>query len=604
MAFKKEQLSAYPNLPGVYLMKDRAGRVIYVGKAKNLQKRLKQYFTQHQTRPTTWHLVQKIFSIEAIVVASEKEALLLENTLIKKEKPKYNLLLKDDKTYVCLMLTSHKWPRLKLARVKKYQKNQEYFGPYTNASAAKETLDLILRLFPLRQCADSELKNRRRECLLYDLKKCLAPCTGRCTLEEYQLAVQRARALLKGENQSLFKELTGQMHFFSQKQQYEKAAAILKLIEQLKHISEKQHVENLKVKNVDALGFYQQKEKALIALFRYRESHLTASRSFAFELIFQSPEELLENFLLQYYLKEKIPPKMILLPFALKSQKHLESLLCRQLNAKLKLVVPQKGEKRFLLKAALKNAAELFQKEQKLAFFHKQTLLSLQKKLKLRRYPKEVLVFDASHLFETERVATLVSFNEGQKSHHLLFKIKTPLKGDLRALEEVLKRYLGKDRQLPDLLLLDGGRAHLNLALKVFKQNKLASPDMIALAKEKARHDKGLRHEAIYLPDLEKPFFFPPDAPELLLIQKMRDESHRVALAFYRKLSLQKIKKSLLDQIPGIGEKKKKALLLHFQSLEKIKTAALEELKEVRELNAQDLKRIYAFFHVPPQSEN
>ena len=627
MPFLKEKLSSYPTSAGVYIMKDASGKILYIGKAKNLKKRLRQYFLiKTDERATIPLLLAQIKDIETIVVENEKEALLLENNLIKKNKPKYNLLLKDDKTFASLVITSHKWPQIKLMRIKKYKKSEnEYFGPYTNAKAARQVLDLILKLFPLRQCSNSELTNRIRACILYDIKRCIAPCIGKCSQKEYQNHLQGARSLLKGENKTLLKELKKEIQRLSKNLEYEKAADTLQLIKQIKHISEIQHVENLSFTSSDAIGYFVQDNEIILTVLSYREGRLIASEHFSFSFFLKNLNELVEAFLLQYYQKDKQQhknkdfPKTILLPLTLKAKgknqegssckKALEEILTgqstqlkntkgkQQNKNRIKLLFPRRGEKLSLVKAAMKNAQSLFEREQKLYSLHEKWLLNLQEILKLNHYPRSILTFDASHISEQARVATLVSFVNGVKNTQKLFKIKTSQMGDLSALEEVLTRYFSKANELPDLMLIDGGKVHLSTALKVLKSLNIATIDVIGLSKEQARHDKGLRKEAVWLPYQKKPLFINPSSPALFLLQKMRDETHRVAITFHRKIRSQNIQKSLLDEIPGIGKEKKKALLIHFKSLERIKKATKEKLKEVKLLNQKDIERIYKFFH-------
>ncbi len=299
MPFHPDTLSLYPVEPGVYLMKDSGGVVLYIGKAKNLRSRLKQYFAKSgDGREMVPYLTAQVESIDTIVALTEKDALILENTLIKKHKPKYNVLLKDDKTFVNLVMTRHEWPLLKLIRYKgKPTETGTHFGPYTNALAARQTLDLIFRMFPLRQCSDIEFAQRERPCLLYDIKRCSAPCVGKCTREDYDAQVEGAMRLLRGRDKEVLKELKAQLERASEALEFEKAASFLEMIHQIEHVTQVQHVDNPAAKDCDAVGLYREADAILIALLLFREGKLVGSEHFSFHLIASSDEEVLETFL-------------------------------------------------------------------------------------------------------------------------------------------------------------------------------------------------------------------------------------------------------------------------------------------------------------------
>lgn len=287
MPFDPRSLALYPDQPGVYLMKDVKGVVLYVGKAKNLRARLKQYFTVYgDQRNMVPYLTAQVEVIDTIIALTEKDALILENNLIKLHKPKYNVLLKDDKTFISLVITRHKWPMIRLVRYKgKHKDDGIYFGPYTNALAARQTFDLISRLFPLRQCSDGELATRQRPCLLYDIKRCIAPCVNKCTEEEYGEHIQGAIRLLKGQDKEVLKELQRRMEFASDNLEFEKANTYLQMIHQIEHVTQVQHVDNPAAKNCDVLGLYREADTVMIALLFFREGKLIGSEHFSFHLI-------------------------------------------------------------------------------------------------------------------------------------------------------------------------------------------------------------------------------------------------------------------------------------------------------------------------------
>lgn len=530
--FKGFDLSSYPQNSGVYLMKDEKGVVLYVGKAKNLQKRLRQYFHgEEEKRPLIAPLLEKLISIETIVTQNEKEALLLENTLIKEHKPKYNIMLKDDKSYISIFISDHTWPKIQIVRKKGGIKGK-YFGPYTNARAARSTFDMIVRLFKLRQCSDSEFAARKRPCILYDIKKCSGPCTQRCAHESYMADVKQAISFLRGEDRQILKELKEEMKSASRKEEYEKAQEILKKIKMLDHILELQGVENLPLKDSHVIGYFQKDDKVVLAILIYRGGRLIASKHFSFSWVVFPIEELLESFLLQHYTKAEVP-KEIILPLSLALHSILEDIL----GDKLKILVPQRGAKKRVLELAEKNAQTLFQKET--TTLDEKLLLQLQETLKLNRFPKKIECFDTSHTMGHEAVAALVTYINGSREKSLtrLFKLRWGGKGDLSYLREALFRHYKNEenRELfADLLIIDGGRDHLNLAISVLKELNIATIDVIALAKEEGRHDKGLRAEKIFLTNGEI-LLLEKDSPQLFLLQKIRDDTHMVAISYHRR---------------------------------------------------------------------
>lgn len=598
--FEPKNLDKYPTKTGVYLMKDPSSQVIYIGKANNLRNRLKQYFIKgRDTRAMVGLLTTQVEKIDTIIVDTEKEALILENNLIKKYKPKYNILLKDDKTYVSLVVTNEKWPIIKLVRKKsKEGKKDKYFGPFTNAKAARQTLDLILKLFPIRQCSDNVFKNRTRPCILYEIKKCLGPCTNRCTEEEYRQMIDYASSLLKGKNKEVLKDLQEKMQEASENLEYEKAQKYLEMINQINHVLQIQHVENLSAKDCDALGIFQDRSTTVISKLIFREGRLIGSGHFSFTETAQDLSSILESFLLQEYQKKQYIPTDILIPIDLKNKNILSEIFQSFSSKKTNIVFPKKGEKLSLVNMACKNAEEMLKREKDTYQVREKLLLNLQSELKLTRFPRHIECFDTSHISETNRVASLVTYINGKedKSKMKLFIIKTKEQGDTAALEEILLRHLSKADKYCDLLIVDGGKAQLNVALKVLKLLNIASIDVIGLAKQGARHDKGLTKEQVFIPFEKDPVIIDPASPLLFILQEIRDEAHRKAISFHRKKRGKLISKSLLEDIEGIGPLKKKALLKHFKSIEKIKNATEEELEELKMLSKKDVENIIHFF--------
>lgn len=592
--FDPRSLVLYPDQPGVYLMKDDQGAVLYIGKAKNLRARLKQYYAEvGDQREMVPYLTAQVAAIDTIIALTEKDALILENNLIKLHKPKYNVLLKDDKTFISLVVTRHKWPMIRIVRYKGKPKNDGiYFGPYTHALAARQTFDLIARLFPLRQCSDGELASRQRPCLLYDIKRCIAPCVNKCTEEEYRQHVESAIRLLRGQDKEVLKELKRRMAFASESLEFEKANTFLQMIHQIEHVTEVQHVDNPEAKNADVLGLYREADAVMIALLFFREGKLVGSEHFSFHLIASNDQEIIESFLLQHYKNMAKLPSEIFIPVELLQQKDVEEILQTSIHA------PQKGKKRDLVEMAYRNAKALFVREQDARSLKEKMLLDLQETLALTRFPRRIECFDTSNISGTDPVASLACFVNGEKdkSRTRLFKIKGMERADdYTAMRQVLERHFAKEKEkgdFCDLLIVDGGKGQLNIALEVLHDLGIASIDVIGLTKEEGRHDKGLSQEKIYVPHRKDPLLIDPRSPLLFLLQKIRDEAHRQAIEFHRKRRSKRTLSSELDDIPGIGPVKKKRLLQRFGSVKALKKATEEEIGAVPGISKQDLNTL------------
>lgn len=599
-------LERFPEEPGVYLMKNAQGSVIYVGKAKHLKRRVKQYFAAgRDSRPMIPFLVAEVSLIETIVVETEKEALLVENTLIKKHQPKYNAFLKDDKTFISLMINNqHPWPMIKLIRYKGKPKEKGlYFGPYTSAYAARETHELLTRLFPLRQCSDEELARRTRPCLLYGMKRCIAPCVGLCSKEEYHSFVEGATAFLKGKDEEIAAHLTKEMEKASEALEFERAAALLRTIRQIEHVtSTRQVVERAGARDSDSIGLFRQADEVILMQLFVREGRLVGSEHYSFFHSLEEDEELIESFLLQYYRVKRDLPQEILLPISLKNAGVIEEILSESHDKKIALLTPSRGNKKSLVQLAGKNAAATFRQEKDAQELRERMLLELSEVLKLNRYPKRIECFDTSNISGSDLVASMVAFTDGQKDKKRtrLYKIKGIHKGDdYAALHQVLSRRLKKAKEeddLPDLVIIDGGKGQLNIALQVFKELDIANVDLIALTKEEGRHDKGMSAERVFLPDHKDPLQLPLRSPLLFLLQQIRDETHDKAIGFHRKRRQKRLISSALEEIPGIGPVKRKRLLQRFGSLEAVKNATEEELLSVPSISQKDIKSIKKLF--------
>ncbi len=577
----------YPKLPGVYIMKDAWGKIIYIGKAKNLKSRIAQYFQKGgDGRAMIPYLLKKVDRIETIVLESEREALLLENTLIKKHQPKYNSFLKDDRNYACLQIRlDHDFPPLSFVRSKDLaKKTLRNFGPYTGANSVRLVMDYLQRRFRLRKCSDSEFASRKRPCILEQMRRCMAPCSPKhCDKEKYQEALTMLIACLEGKDKSVLLELKEKMQKASDELLFEKAAEYQQILQGFEKMLEVQNVYFYKLVDCNIYALESLGDKACIACLKYREGKLLAQELYVFPAGFSSIGELYSNLLLS----EKELPKQIYL-----GEDFAELKLLRELLA-CSLTIPSRGKKRALIDLAKKQAKIHLASRQA----EQKELLDLQEKLDLKNYPAWIDCIDTSHLAETDPVASVVVFKDAKKASQLYrkFSIKKGRASDYAAMQEVVeRRYLRalKEEQLPDLIIIDGGKAHRNLLLKLLAAMDLPFIDIIALAKEKGRHDKGTSQEQIFLKSTEKPILLDKADPLLFFLQRIRDEAHRFAINFHRKKRSERTIKSELDELEGIGPKKRQALLRRFASVEAIKRASETELSSLKILNKKDIEKL------------
>lgn len=604
MTFDPNQLKKFPALPGVYMMKNREGKILYVGKAKNLRTRLKQYFAiGGDGREMIPYLVAQIETIDTIVVTSEKEALILENNLIKKHKPRYNAFLKDDKSYFSLMINhKHLWPMIRVVRFKgKPPPGNLYFGPYAHGYAARQTLELLRHLFPLRQCSDRELVSRTRPCILYELKRCIAPCVSKCTKEEYDTLVKRVIHFLRGHDAAILKELKAEMKQAVETLEFEKADRLYHTIQYIEKTLEKQKVEKAGSKDLDVIGIYRELDRVAVIQLLFREGKLINSHDHIFTNNLQTDEELLSSFLVQSYADEEILPHEIILPLDFKEKKTLSQLLSKERKRKCSLVVPKRGNKQELVKMAETNAQARLMREKEEKNKKEQILIALEETFHLTNYPAKIECFDNSNISGTEPVSAMVVFIGGEKKTKFYRKYKINIAGpsdDYGALKEVLTRRYQRAKEednLPDLILIDGGKGHLNLALEILSKLDVSTVDVIAIAKEEGRHDRGMTAEQIYLPNEKEPHRLKPNSPLLFFLQQVRDEAHRFAITFQRQRRGKKSLASSLDAIPGIGPVKKQRLLRTFGSLKRILEAGPEAWKKVKGITKTDIERLLRF---------
>jgi len=602
--FDLKKLDSFATQPGVYLMKGRDGTILYIGKAKNLRLRVKQYFVPGRDgRLMVPYLVAKIFAIDTIIVFSEKEALLLENNLIKQHKPRYNALLKDDKTYIALKINNkHLWPTVTLVRYKGSPKPDGlYYGPYTSVDSARQTLDLLQRIFPLRQCSDQELPRRTRPCILYDMKRCIAPCVGRCTKEEYDAYVNRTIRFLRGQDSEIVKELYKEMHEAAGSLDFEKARDVQLTIGFIERTLEGQLVDRpLGRVDADALAIFREGDEVVLTQLLFRGGKLSGSLHYDFTAIAEEDKELFETFILQHYEKQTDLPKEILLPLLLDTSELISDIISKD-RKKIFILSPKKGERKEFVEMAYVNAEGRFRKEKDAKTIRERTLMEMKEKLNLVNYPERMECFDISSISGTSIVSTLAAFTGGMKdpSRYRKYKIKDVSRADdYNSMRESLERRLrrGKDENdLPDLLVVDGGKGHLNMALKVLADLDIITIDVIGLAKEEGRHDKGSTAEQVFLPNVKDPVLFKSTSPILFLLQQIRDEAHRTAITFHRKVRMKKTVQSALEYIPGIGPVKRKIILKYFGSLKKLLEADEADLYKVPGLSKSNIAALLAF---------
>lgn len=599
------KIETFPTLSGVYLMKTKDGEVLYVGKAKNLKQRVKQYFSPgHDGRVMIPFLITKVDDIETIIVNSEKEALLLENNLIKRHQPRYNALLKDDKAYLALKVTNkEQWPSVNLVRYKgKPEADGLYFGPYTSAEAARQTLELLQRSFPLRECSNQEFARRTRPCILYQMKRCLAPCVGLCTKEEYSHYVERMIKFLRGQDKEVLKDLYAEMQKASEELEFERAGAILKTIRQIEKTIEIQRVDNPLGNDADVLGLFREGEEVVLYQMQFRSGKLIGSHHYSFSNIAEEDCELLQSFLLQEYLPVDDLPHEILLPVSCDLLSEIGDLISTQKKRKAAIQTPQRGNKLAWVAMANENARQMFKSSKDEKTIREKMLLELQEKLRLNRFPMRIECFDNSNLAGTEWVSVMVAFTDGLKDKKRFRTYRPKMSAEMdeySAMYEVLlRRYkrAKEENDLPDLVVVDGGKGQLNIALKVFEELNIITVEVAALAKEQGRHDKGLSSEQVFLPNAKEALLLKKTSPVLFFLQKVRDEAHRFAITFHRKRRTKAVVRSSLDEIPGIGPHKRKALLTCLGSVKNIQQASVNELLEVKGITAANAKAIHEYF--------
>ena len=609
-----QKIDHFPAHPGVYLFKDNRATILYVGKAGNIKHRVNSYFQKPEDKDAkTLAMLEKVADIDTIVTDTEKEALILENNLIKAHRPRYNIKLRDDKNYPCLRLSvEEEFPTLSIVRRIKKDRSV-YFGPFPSATSLRETLKLIRRIFPIRTCLDTKFSNRLRPCINYEMGRCLGPCCGKVDPAQYQEMVHQVRMFLEGKNRELVERLKEKMEEEAEKLHFEVAAKIRDQVEHIEKIIEKQKIVSTDFLDQDVIGFYRQDHAFVIHPLFIRGGKLLGGKGFVFPSTGLPGEEVLSSFLHQYYREGKFIPEQILAPEAIPDQHLVEQWLTELKGKRVKILVPAKGDKRHLLKMACENAEQFLLAKDELERDGEKLLEALKERLHLKNVPRRIEAFDISNLQGGNAVGSMVCFEDGRpdKERYRHFRIRT-IEGadDTGMMYEVLLRRYQKaveKNDLPDLVLLDGGRGQLNVAQEVFKELRIEEVDLISLAKERAVEGSrlsrlGKTEEKLFHPQYKEPFILGRRSPALHLLDRIRDEAHRFAITYHKKVRGREAIKSELGEIPGIGQVRQKELLKYFETVEKIKEATEEELTQVPKMNRKSAQIVRRFFQSSRQS--
>jgi len=601
-------LKKFPTAPGVYLMKGAQGEVLYVGKAKQLRNRLRGYFSAAgDGRTHIRFLMNRVSDIETIVTDTEKEALILENTLIKKYRPRYNINLRDDKTYVSLRIDLREdFPTFQVVR-RVRKDGARYFGPYSSSSAVRETLKLIYRIFPLRHHPLETCRRRNRPCLYHQIGQCSAPCHKLIDGADYQRLVDGAIALLSGKEREVLDTLRQRMKRVAEALDFEEAARVRDQIRAIEETTEQQNVVAAGGGDQDVVGLHREGGEVEVAVLFVREGKMIGRRSYNLEWRL-AEEELLSSFLQEFYGREVFIPERLLLPLAIDDADTLADWLGERKGKKVHILVPERGTGRQLVDLARKNALESFRERGSRREARQEVLRDIAGRLHLKRFPRRVECFDISNVQGRFSVGSMVVLTDGEpdKAGYRHFRIRT-VEGadDFASLYEVLKRRLIRGVEedlLPDLILIDGGKGQLSVLATVLEELSLAGRiDAAGIAKSRVRtnvrgHGVERSAERFFLPGRKNPLILRQGSPALFMLERLRDEAHRFAITHHRKLRNRSTLHSVLEDIPGVGAQRRKALLRHFGSLKKIQLASLEELQAMPGLPQALARRIHETF--------
>ena len=599
----KKELPLMPKLPGVYRMLNSKNEILYVGKAKNLTNRLKSYVSEKNHIIRTERMLSQTKKLEITTTSNESEALLLEANLIKKYKPKYNILLRDDKSFPFIFIgNKEKWPQIKRHRGKK-NKEGFYFGPFASAGSANWTIKMIQKIFHLRVCDDTVFKNRERPCILYQIKRCSGPCVGYIKNDEYKQTVEDAIEFVSGKSRKIQKNLSQQMEKASEELDFERATILRDRIKSLNIIQSSQRINEANLIEADVIAGYKESGKTCIQVFFYRSKQNWGNQAFFPK---HDPDEglkeILNSFISQFY-ENKSVPKTIIINEAIKEKTLIEKTLSKKESKEINISVAKKGSKLKVINQAIKNAKDSLNRKLYESQNNRDLFDKVAKKFDLETNVSLVEVYDNSHIQGTNSVGALITFGEEgfikKRYRKFNIKIKQNEQDDYGMMKEVLNRRFKKAIQekdnylsFPDLVLIDGGKGQYSTARETLNELGLHDIPIIAIAKGKFRNsgDETFFHNG-------KSFKFQKNDPTLFFLQRIRDEAHRFAISAHRAKRKKGISKSLLDQIEGIGSIRKRALLNHFGSARAVESASLDEIKTVEGVEEKVAKKIYNFFH-------
>ncbi len=598
-----ERVNTLSSGPGVYLMKNGSGDVIYVGKAKNLKKRVGSYFKrENYSDMKTGVLVGKIQQFDTILTATEQEALILEANLIRKHKPRYNVILKDDKRYPLLRIdVTTEYPNLTIARKMK-KDGALYFGPYASAGAVHQTVKFINKTFKLRKCHSRMFKNRTRPCLNHQIGACLAPCCLDVDNEEYKRIIDEVALFLKGKTPDLIRRIKNDMAAAAMDERYEEAAQLRDRLFAIEKTLEKQHVVSTDMVDRDVIAVSKGTSLSLITVLSIRGGGLSGSRHFTFHETLADDEALIGTFICQYYETAPFIPPEIVVPVLPDDHQAVSEFLKNLRKSQVVLVEPRRGDKLRYIEMAKQNGAKELEDRENASRSSTNLLLRLKKKLGMEKIPARIECFDNSNISGKEPVSAMVVFKDGKpfKSGYRKYTLKTvDIQDDYSYMNEVLRRRYAKDdpdTPLPDLLMVDGGKGQLNVAVSVLKEVAVDNAfHVVGIAKKDER--KGETMDKIFVPGRSNPLNFSRDEDLLFFLQSIRDEAHRFVIQFHRKRRNTESLASIFDTIPGIGPKRKKNLLIRFGGMENLRSATLEDLMAVDGISEQTARKLYEVIH-------
>lgn len=586
----RERLKALPTKPGVYIFKDQHQNILYVGKALSLRHRVRSYFRDRGQSPKVARMVSQIADFEYTVTASELEALILECNLIKEHRPKYNVQMKDDKSYPYLRISfDEEWPRVYITR-RFARDGARYFGPYTDSRSVRRTLEVLKKLFPYRSCHKDIDGTDTRPCLNFHIKRCLGPCIGAVSRDDYLATLQQVTLFLEGKQEDVIKDLRRKMEEAAEAWEFERAAALRDQIQAIERVIERQKIVSTAMKDEDVIAFARSNGEACVQVFFIRRGKLIGSEHFILENTQdEDARAIMRSFVMQFYDNAAYVPSHILLQNEIDEATIIQSWLRSKRGDKVSLQVPRRGEKKQLIDMVAENAAEVLEQMRVrwLADSGKTglALQELAEHLTLAAPPQRIECYDISNIQGTSAVGSMVVFEGGQpkSSDYRRFKIRgVEQPNDYAMLQEVLRRRFKRGSRaaerdeswarMPDLLIVDGGKGQLSAALEVMRELEVEGVPVAALAKER---------EEIFLPEVPEPILLPRTSQSLYLVQRIRDEAHRFALSYHQRVRQRRAFTSALDSVPGIGPKRKAALLRRFGTVKQIREASLEEIAAV-----------------------